>query len=281
METTNNKKKSLRDLVSTRKDIYTVKLKDISIEDGFNVREDLGDIPALMNQIKEAGRIIQPMTLRYAEGKLFIVNGHRRFEALTRLKKDGVKVEDPICLIENRGYTEQDRTLDLVLTNDSKPLTPIEESAVYNRLVQSGMAVSEISKRVGQSAVWINKLLKLHNASDEVKELIAKDEISASAAMDVLQTVKDPEKAVAKIKELVSTNTEKHKSAKPGKKKKAVSIKDAKGKSSTAEVIKRIKEAQMEYAISGHKAEFSSHYITELCNHFLFGKPEDLTKIKN
>lgn len=279
--TTAEKKNAIKDLFTPLLNYGNVKLKDIHVREGFNARTDFGDLTELKKSIAENGLRV-PLKVVIEDGKFYLVNGERRYRALQLLHDEKIQVDIPVVV--EKEMTEEQKQLDLILTNNGKPLTPVEEGEVYFRLTQEpfNLKVSDISKKVSQSAVWINKLLKLHKAPDAIKDSVRKGEISASAAAAVIADAKDDEKAIQVVSELVEAQKELNAKA-PGKKKKHVSIADTakKKKGSTPkEIATRAKEAVGEFAITGKKPEFSSFYVTELLNHILTGKPKLISDIK-
>lgn len=171
-----------------RKDMFYIELDQLMEEDNFNVRYDLGDITELAQSIHENG-IKRPMHVEKVQGldTYIIRDGHRRFEAAkyarTYLGWDG-KV--PV-LTESKNITDIERCLNLVIYNDGKPLTVLEQAYVYRRLYDAGMSATGIAEKVGKSNVHIADCIMLSQAPESLLDEIKAGTVSASLAIEQLK----------------------------------------------------------------------------------------------
>jgi len=169
-------------------------LDQIGVIPNFNVRIDYGDINELARSI-EANGIKQPLRghLDKIEGKIMVTDGHRRLKAIQLLAKKGVKIRVPI--ISDARESEEQRVLNMLILNEGKKLNPVEESEVINRLSNYGYPEDEIRDKTGFTKVYICNLKLLNASPKKVKDLILKNIVSATLAMQIFREEKDYTKA--------------------------------------------------------------------------------------
>ncbi|MDZ4126249.1 MAG: hypothetical protein U1E02_19025, partial [Hydrogenophaga sp.] len=80
-----------------------------------------------------------------------------------------------------------------------KPLESLEKAAVCKRLVGFGWDETRIAKRLGFTENYVRDLLTLIGAPAKVREMVATDQISATAALKAMATHGD--KVIVKIEE--------------------------------------------------------------------------------
>lgn len=177
----------------------------IVVQDGFNVRQDFGNIEELMNSILENG-IKRPLHGFEKDGKYVLTDGERRFRAVQLALEKGKKIEKVPFMPEPRTVNEEDRTLGLMLYNDGKPLNMLEQSEVIKRLLNLGWKITTIVKRTGKGRGYIENLILLIKAPMKVQDYIKEDKISAHAVIQLMQALKgDPEQLVAEVEEAIKT----------------------------------------------------------------------------
>lgn len=155
--------------------------------EGFNVREDMGNIDELAASIKENG-VKVPLRGYKEKGadKFYITDGHRRYEACAIVvEQTGQSILVPFVL-EPQGYNDEQRVIDMFITNEGKPLTPLEQSEGINRLKNWGYSDAEIAKKIGKSSVYVWKLAHLYSAPQKLKTLIKNGKVSASLSMEFI-----------------------------------------------------------------------------------------------
>jgi len=169
----------------TRRDMFFINFEHLQVIEGFNVRYDYGDIEELAKSIEQNG--VKVPLRGYKDGEVYkITDGHRRYKALELLHKKGIVVNAPF-VSETKGYNDEQRTLDLVLTNDGKRLTLLEEAEVYGRLLNYGWNLSDIAKKVGKSLTHISNCALLLEASTLLKNQIRENKVSASTVIEMLK----------------------------------------------------------------------------------------------
>jgi len=166
---------------------------------GWNPRIDFGDIEALAAQIEQqilSGHtvgLVNPLRIRRAvgrtDGKMFdLVDGDRRLTAIELLLSRGVTFSDGVpAIISDAKQTEKQMLLQMLLANEGKPFTPIEEAQAYRRMKDGGMTVEEICKAVGRSHVHVGYTMALLEAAPEVRDAVADGSIGASLAKEVIK----------------------------------------------------------------------------------------------
>lgn len=185
----------MEQLKEKRTDLYHVTLDNVVVIEGFNIRKDYGDIDILANSIEKNG-ILKPLDAYKKDGKYFLIDGHRRITAVKKLAEKGINVLIPIRP-ESRGVSEEQRIINMVVANDSKPLNYIEMAEVVIRLQNYGWSDKQISDKLCWSLSQISFLRTLNTASHTVKEYVSNGYISAAEAVNLIRT--NPEDAVSII----------------------------------------------------------------------------------
>jgi ParB-like chromosome segregation protein Spo0J len=141
-----------------------------------------------------------------------ITAGHRRFRAAKYCnehyeewlsearegdpKFQGHRSDGLMCKAEPRDITDLDRTFRQLNQGDvvtmAVPLNPMEMARTYKRLVEHGVSMAEIGRRVHKSAQQVANTLCLIEAPKELQEAVERGETSATAASRVAKA--SPEK---------------------------------------------------------------------------------------
>lgn len=170
-----------------KRDLTMVPYELLVARDGFNVRTDMGSIEDLAASIKEHG-VKVPMRGYKEKGtdKYFITDGHRRYAACSIVVNEtGSTIYVPFVL-EPQGYSDEQRVIDMFITNEGKPLTPLEQAEGVRRLQNWGYSDKDISQKIGRSIAYIGKLSSLTTAPKKIIKLIENGKIAASFAMDII-----------------------------------------------------------------------------------------------
>jgi ParB/RepB/Spo0J family partition protein len=196
-----------------RKDLLMVDPRLIVAIENDNIREDYGNIEELSESIIENG--VKVALRGYRDGENFIVtDGFRRSRAIKLALEKGIEIARVPFLLEPKGYTKEQRILDMFIMNDGKRLTPLEEGKLFLKLENDyGFTRKEIAKKTGRTEGHISQMIQLQDAPQEAKEAIKDGKISASTVRKVVANTKNQEEA----KEAVSKAIEKAQSE--GKKK--------------------------------------------------------------
>lgn len=169
---------------------------DVLVVEGRNTRFDyaLDDLKA---SIRVNG-VKSPIKLRSnGKGKLELVDGHRRIEACRELleeyqqleqeppKVDGRDVCMPLAMMLPEGMGEQEVMVEMLVSNDGKPLLPMEEAMLLKRLKDTGISAAEVARRVGKSVAHVTNRLSLLGADQAVKDAVEAKEITLTDAVEI------------------------------------------------------------------------------------------------
>lgn len=174
--------------VAKRGDIFKVPFSLIRVKEGFNIRKDYGNISELAESIEENGLKVAMRGYKDKEDGLevfVITDGHRRYKACTLLNDKGVELMIPFIL-ENKGYNDEQRLVDMFITNEGKGLNPLEQAEGVQRLINYGYSEGEIAKKLAKSEGYIKKLNSLNSAPKKFLNLIEKGTISATLAISII-----------------------------------------------------------------------------------------------
>jgi ParB family chromosome partitioning protein len=177
--TTDESNESLRK--ATRKDLYMIDPRAISVDESFNIREDYGDIEELAESILQNGVKTPLRGSKVGENEYKLTDGFRRMRAIKLLlEKDPDAVKAVQFILEPKTYTDEQRFFDMFITNSGKNLTPLEEGKLFQRLLDLGYKRNEISSRIGKTEAHISNMLGLNTVPKTVKNLINNGTIKAT-----------------------------------------------------------------------------------------------------
>lgn len=233
-----------KEIIETKRDdLKKVDPRNIIVEDGFNVRKDLGDIVGLAHSVMTDGVIVPVEGYKVrGEDKYILTDGHRRLAAvLLALKfnaegKAGFEDVSKIQLIRliPSSSNIKDRLYIMAITGEKKKdLTEIEKAEMYSRLVEYGIAegkkrgevIKEICTRLCVSPASVYNTLKLNALPQEIKTAIVNKEISGGTVTTIIREIKDE---AEQIKAVEAAITQAKSVAKEGGKSKATA-RDVKG----------------------------------------------------
>jgi len=219
-----------------KSDFFKVLISAIVVENGFNVRKDMGDIDALAQSIAEIGQQNPIIATKVrGEEKFLLTAGHRRLAAI---KLANEKYGANITHVNVMGASGDDKTrvLTMLLDGDgSKKLTASEMLTGFNRLKEEyGMKPQEIGKAVGLSQAQVYNILAVSKAPEAIQKMVESGDISVALVNEIQRTTKDTDEQVKLAEEAVANA----KADTPdGKKKKATSS-NAKTSKVSADVAK-------------------------------------------
>lgn len=188
----------IRAVADSRRDLLLMGLDTLTVEEGFNVREDYGDIDELAKSIAEVG-VRQPLKIRPSEDHktAVIIDGHRRFKAASLANsKYGASLKAVPCYVEERGVNQETRILDLLTLNSGKPLTVLEQASAIKRLIDFSWEIKDIAKKLGKPVSYVNSVLNLNEGSAALRKAIKDGEISPTAAFKLSSVTKEKQEAV-------------------------------------------------------------------------------------
>jgi len=171
-------------LAPQRTDLLKLDPREIIVESGFNVRQDFGDMEALIQSIASNG-VLTPLRGFKKGDKYVLTDGHRRHRAAMHLITEGVEMRIPFIASKEKG--EETRLLQMYLSNDGKRLNAIETSELMKRFINLGLKPKEISQKLGISVVTISNLLLIADLPVKLKKRIENNEISSTLVLQELR----------------------------------------------------------------------------------------------
>lgn len=155
------------------------------------------ELSELAASIKEKG-VLQPILLRAVSGRPYmyeIVAGERRYRA----SKMAGLTEIP-ALVKNIT-PENAMEIALIENVQRENLNPIEEGAAYKNLMDScGYELADVARLIGKSESYIRNIMRLDTLPADVKDMVARGELSASHA----RTIAVAENPAALARQIVS-----------------------------------------------------------------------------
>src|ERR1700744_1643846 len=149
----------------TKTDLPKVPFNLLQVREGFNIRKDMGNIEELANSIAENG-VRVPLRGYKVKGEdtYVVVDGHRRYAACKLVvDRTGEMIKVPF-LLEPQKYNDEQRILDMFITNDGKELTVLEKAAGIERMINFDWPIDDIAKKIGKSAGYVRRLSSLNTA---------------------------------------------------------------------------------------------------------------------
>ena len=181
---------SLQDAAVKRVDMYQFDPNKIEVEPGYNIRtfdSSNDEEDAVLKESIRVSGVRTPLTIRSKKDQVFVVAGHRRLAAVKELIAEGVEIKAIPCLPEAKNTTEEDRVLDLLRSNQAKPLTAMQRAEVFKRLMAFGWDEAEIATKVGCSRSQVTNMLMLASAERDVRQMVQSGEIAATTAIQAIK----------------------------------------------------------------------------------------------
>jgi ParB family chromosome partitioning protein len=186
----------MKEISQGRSEIYKIDPRIIELDESYNVRVSLNGIDELAQSIKENG-VKVPMSVRIDGDRVLLVRGHRRFAAVQKLIEEGIEILNVPCTSERMG--EEDRVLDLIISNDGEKLNPLEMGEVFQRLVNFGWNQVKIAQRAGTTQANVSSCLKLVSAPVKAKQAIIDGIMASSLVLSIVNESKTEKEINEKI----------------------------------------------------------------------------------
>lgn len=272
-----------------RNSLYGVDPRTISRREGWNPRFDFGEIAELAKSIKANG-VLNPIRVKRVApfvkdenvgpsgGQVFcfeLIDGDRRLTAVELLLKEGHEFPEGIpAVVVDKNQEDITSLVQMFEANTGKAFLPIEEAAAYKRLVDAGLSVAEVAKRIGKDATHIREMMVLLEADKSVQDAVTSGAIGKTVAKRIANEVKGDKKKQA---ELVAAATAAAKTAKgKGGDKKVAAELDAARRSRQQDRAKKGKAVKMralsDAELSAIGSKLSQHMVDKMTE---AGKPLD------
>jgi ParB family chromosome partitioning protein len=283
---------NVEETLKTKKtDLLMIDPRNIVVEEGFNVRTDMGDIDALSQSIVEVGQL-EPITVCKQRGtdKYILTDGHRRMAAILKAIENGKEIPY-VRAIVSTGNVE-DRIFAMVITGiGKKPLNSLEEGEAYKRLKAYGYDVKTIASKVGKSLPHIYNMLKLADVPQLVKQHISDGNISGNTVVTLLKDAKTADDLLRIVEEAVAASQTEQEVAEPtteetteGATEGATKAKPAKKKAATARhagILSPMKKLEEALDISMQKGYGNIQLLHDIVSKLnnKNSKPADIAKL--
>jgi ParB family chromosome partitioning protein len=184
-------------------DMFRARPQDLVVEKGFNEREENAELAEHIESMCMSilsGMTVPPIEVRVNdEGEMIVVDGHCRRRAYLMAIERGAEI-DYVNVLPFKG-NDADRVAKMMASSQGKPLSPLGFARGCKRLESFGWDADKIASSTGKTASYIRRLLGLANANSSIHRAVAKDQISASLAMEIVE--KNGDKADAVIAQMV------------------------------------------------------------------------------
>ena len=194
---------------TTKTDIYKIDPRNIVVEDGFNSREDFGDIDTLAKQIEENG-ILNPISVvpfkdESGNEKYRLIDGERRYRAVMSLLDRGVTIDRIPALFQPKSADQKALLVQQIIRNEGKGFNEMELAIAYKKLLDEGMTKEEIAEKIaGGKHSKVNYCLGHLNRDERIQKLIADGKVSGVLVRQIYSAhgKDDKEGAVKELLEL-------------------------------------------------------------------------------
>lgn len=156
----------------------TVKLSQLIPDMKCNSRRDHVDnaMRELIESIAHNGLILPIAVRPLDDGHYLIIDGHRRFEALTRLHAERMEETDVPVLV--RDVDDKDaRALSLAANIVRLPLHPADQYVAFAKMLDEGMAREEIAARFSLDLKAVGRVLALGKVIPAALQMYREGEI--------------------------------------------------------------------------------------------------------
>lgn len=119
---------------------------------------------------------------------LYVVQGHRRLEAVALAVAEGKEIDTVPCVTTDRGTSMEDLMFATVNGNEGDPLQPIEKAQMVRELMGCNLELDYIAKRMGYSLPYVKNLLSILEAPRDVRTMVQEGKVAAAVAV---KTVKE------------------------------------------------------------------------------------------
>jgi ParB family chromosome partitioning protein len=139
----------------------------------------------------------KPIRIRNIDGQFYIRDGLHRFTAMQELSETIPDIKGIPAVVAPKGTNDVDDVINMLNANDGLRFTPLEEAALYKRLLSWGVDKDTIAKRVGRKPAHINERLTLAGAAPEIHAEVRKGTLSATAATKAAKMGSDTQRKLA------------------------------------------------------------------------------------
>ena len=179
------------------RDLWQIDPRELRVIDGFNPRvindEYVAHIRSIADSIISEGFYQdQPLAGYVAkvdgEQVVYIYSGHSRLKGALLAISEGHELSRLPVSVSQAGLSMEDMTVALIRGNGGKSLTYYESAIVCKRLIRYGFTEDEIARRTGFTVPLVRNRLSLMAAPLKLREMVANNTMSATLAIDLINT---------------------------------------------------------------------------------------------
>lgn len=217
---TAGRQKAMIDAATGKKTDYIVRVDQLRVLPGFNVRVRETDdyrkhVESLKQSIRENGYYPNKPLAGYIakdgdDDVIYVTDGHTRLEAVQEINAEDVdgtqSIEAVPIILKSAESTVADLTIALVQDNTGRPLTPYEMGVVVQRLSNLRdpakenapmFSKTDIARRLSITERYIDDLALLVGAPAKVRNAVLEGAIASTLAIQELR--RDPKKAEERL----------------------------------------------------------------------------------
>lgn len=170
--------------------IQTIPFSKLVASDAINARSATKDgLDELAASIAAKG-LIQALAVRPTDGgKWEVIDGRRRYQAIAKLVKAKTWKRDTEIPVLVRNEDDGEALETSLMANTVRlPMHPVDQHAVFARLIDQGAATADVATRFGIAERTVKQHLALGRLAPEVRDAWRKGKIDAKAAQAFTMT---------------------------------------------------------------------------------------------
>jgi ParB family chromosome partitioning protein len=150
----------------------------------------------------ENGQEIPAKVDAMADGTFVLTDGHRRYKALQVCEDSGMEVY-LYAIVNKVRTTEEQRILQMFVTQDSKQLNASETAELFKRLENLGWTQEQIAKKVGKTQSYVSQMLSYANESPVIKAEVEAGNLTVANVLQMQKEHESQEERIDTVKEVV------------------------------------------------------------------------------
>lgn len=177
--------------VVTKGNLYSIHIDMIVEPEGFNTRDY--DRPEIVQHIRnladayKAGKVLAPLVVQVIDGKAELRDGFCRIRGARLAIAEGAEFTH-LPVVPSTG-DEIAQTMVILSSNQGVKLTPIEQAAVYARLIGFNLSETEIAKLAGKTVPHVTQYLTIHSMPLKLKKMIHEGTVAMSAVLKLYNEI--------------------------------------------------------------------------------------------
>lgn len=162
---------------------YFVSLKDLYIEDGFNIRNINQAHVNYWRDTFIADEYVPAVVVEVTAQGVKLIDGHHRYKGALAANEAGKSIKRLEC--KDFVGTEADKIALMITSSQGLPLTPLERGGAYQRLSNQGWSTTEIANKVKRSESDVIQHIQLNECSPYLKSLVNSGSMNYAIAIGI------------------------------------------------------------------------------------------------